>query len=309
LSAVSVVLLLTGVVSWLSGPWAITIGPWAITTTRPYKPIGAAIDMLIAAALLCPPFTRALRSGSSVALYGTGVVVALMCSLGPVAQVFHHRFWYKPPYAWLMSLPGFDSARVPALFTAVGGVCLAALAALAVAQLTSPATRRARLVAVIVGALIVADGWSRRPAVALPLPTPSAFSADLVVELPTRGWVEDAAAMYRGMQHGRPVVNGYSGFGAPHYGLLMRDLRAYCYDSLDATRGGRSMDVVIWRADPDGERVERALSARWPLAPREETADAVILHVPRDAGSISSPTVDNGIDLKGLCPVPSDASR
>ena len=31
--------------------------------------------------------------------------------------------------------------------------------------------------------------------------------------------------MYRGMSHGRPVVNGYSGWVPPHYVQVQADLR------------------------------------------------------------------------------------
>ena len=41
-----------------------------------------------------------------------------------------------------------------------------------------------------------------------------------VVELPMGFSGDDLAAMYRGMYHGRPVVNGYSGFFPPSYDVL-----------------------------------------------------------------------------------------
>ena len=68
--------------------------------------------------------------------------------------------------------------------------------------------------------------------------------------------------MYRGMMHGRPVVNGYSAFAPPHYSLLRHDLERFCLDSLETTRAGRSLDVVIWRADGDAARLDAAAAAR-----------------------------------------------
>ena len=93
------------------------------------------------------------------------------------------------------------------------------------------------------------DGWVRLPIATAPRALPVAVSADLVVELPTRGYEEDVAAMYRGMFHGRPVVNGYSGWVPPHYVQVQADLREDCVKSLEGLRGGRSMDAVIWRGD------------------------------------------------------------
>ena len=42
----------------------------------------------------------------------------------------------------------------------------------------------------------------------------------VVLELPADDSGVNIAAMYRAIQHGRPLVNGYSGHTPPHYGLL-----------------------------------------------------------------------------------------
>ena len=103
-------------------------------------------------------------------------------------------------------------------------------------------------------AAVVIDGWVRLPVVPAPRPLPVTVTADLVVELPTWGYVEDVAAMYRGMSHGRPVVNGYSGFVPQPYAMVQADLKKGCVNSLEALRGGRSMDAVIWAARPASPR-------------------------------------------------------
>ena len=135
---------------------------------------------------------------------------------------------------------------------------------------------------------IVLDGWAVVPFVPVPRPVPVTLDADLVIELPTRGWVEDAAAMYRGISHKRPVVNGYSGYFPPHYVQLQRDLQNRCIASLDQLRGGRSLDAVIWRADPEAAEMDDALGQLWGRAIREETAEVVVYRVPRSA---SGPTL------------------
>jgi hypothetical protein len=86
--------------------------------------------------------------------------------------------------------------------------------------------------------------------------------------------------MYRSIMHGRPVVNGYSGSSPPHYGTLLADLQAHCFESLDALRRGRSLDVVIWLRDPGTAGFDAAAAAQWPNAVRDEAAELVVLRVP-----------------------------
>jgi hypothetical protein len=185
----------------------------------------------------------------------------------------------------LLPVPAHD--RVPALFGGIEVLCLAVLAALAVKRLAPQPTRRSHAAVVLLAAAIVFDGWAFVPVVPVPRPVPVALDADPVIELPTRGWVEDAAAMYRATMHRRPLVNGYSGYFPPHYAQLQRDLRNGCVASLDGLRGGRSLDAVVWRADPDAVRIDAALHELWSTARREETPDVVIYRVPRSA---SDPT-------------------
>ena len=246
-----------------------------------YKVLGIGLDLAILAVLFSERLNTLVRSGSMVALYGAGAMAALILALGPVARVVGHRFWYKPPYAWFIQLPGFDSTRVPARFASVEVLCLAVVAAFAITWLWPAITRKSLVATMILGVAIVLDGWSSIPVVAVPRPLPTSHQADLLVELPTRGWVQDAAAMYRSMRHGRPIVNGYSGFLPPHYIALQRDLHNDCVKSLEGVRGGRSMDAVIWKAAGSAPAVDQGLRELWPSATREETADVIVYRQPR----------------------------
>jgi hypothetical protein len=124
-----------------------------------------------------------------------------------------------------MLLPGFaDGFRAPARFAMLAALGLSAAAALALARLTPGLANGTRAVITGVVALgVLADGLvypvTFEPAPA-PLDVPAAVPADAaVLELPI-GVFEDAAAMYHGTQHGRPVANGLSGFEPPHYAAL-----------------------------------------------------------------------------------------
>ena len=250
-----------------------------------YKMFGIALDLGILAALLSARFLNLLRTGSLSGLYGTGLIVTSVLALGPVGRVFGHRFWYKPPYAWLMQAPGFDSARVPALFSCVQIVCLAVIAAFAITRIWPVSTRRSLMATVLIAAAIVLDGWMAVPVVTVPPALAAEVHADLVIELPTRGVMEDVAAMYRGISHARPVMNGYSGWMPPHYLQLQKDLRNNCVKSLEAVRDGRSVDAVIWRSDPSATAIDLALGQLWSNATREERADVIVYRQPRSPSS------------------------
>jgi hypothetical protein len=113
--------------------------------------------------------------------------------------------------------------------------------------------------------------------------------------------MDDAAAMYRAMSHRRPVMNGYSGYSAPHYGYLLFDLGFFCFDSLDAARGGRSLDVVIWVGSEEARRMDAALLERWGSSVREAFGGTVVYHVPRAPGYRSTAAVDPVVDLRYFC--------
>ena len=87
-------------------------------------------------------------------------------SFGPRPSYHGMPFWYRPPYAWLMELPGFQNVpRTPARFAMLAQLCLAAAAALAVVRIRERLSPR--IAAGVVGAAIavaVADGWIPRAA-------------------------------------------------------------------------------------------------------------------------------------------------
>ncbi|HWI19072.1 MAG TPA: hypothetical protein VNT81_15065 [Vicinamibacterales bacterium] len=256
---------------------------------RPYKAISVGLYLAIIAVFASRRFRVALRSASMPVLYLTALVAASALALGPVGRVFGHRFWYKPPYTLFLGLPGFDAARVPALFASIEIVCLAVLAAFAVTRLWPVVSRTSLAATAAIGLLLVVDGWVVLPVVAVPPPPPPSLRADMVIELPAYGWVENVQAMYRGMTHGRPVVNGYSGYVPPHFHQLQLELFKDCVATLDRVRSGRSMDAVIWKNAGAALAIDGQLRSVWPDAIREETAAAIVYHQPR---SLPAPNAD-----------------
>ena len=95
------------------------------------------------------------------------------------------------------------------------------------------------------------------------------------------------------------MVNGYSGYGPPHYGALSFDMQKGCVDSLDGVRGGRALDVVVHTDTEGWASILEAVRQRWPDAPEDASGGVVVRHVPADAGATAA--YDDPIDLGDFC--------
>jgi hypothetical protein len=287
-------------IDWAHGPFDLDLGLLRVSVTALNKPLGAALSALLVSAALSPHTWASARRGGIVGLYVTVFVVATVLMLGPEGQLMGTRIWYKAPSAWLLELPGFDSVRVPARWASIQILAGAVLCAFAIAGWRARTPRRAATTVAILAAAITLDGWYILPVAPTPAPLPLPVRADLVIELPVHGWVEDVAAMYRGMSHGRPVVNGYSGYGPPHYDTLSFDLQKGCLDSLDAVRGGRSLDVVVHTDAEGGASALGAIRKRWPSAPEDGGNGVIVRHVAATAARAIA-AHDDPIDLRDFC--------
>ena len=287
-------------IGWIYGPFDLGFGPLHVSVTALNKPLGAALSAVLLSAILAPATWASARRGGLVGLYVTVFVIATVLMLGPEGQVMGTRFWYKAPSAWLLELPGFDTVRVPARWASIQILAGAVLSAFAIARWRERSPRTSAPLVAVLALAIALDGWYILPVAPAPAPLPLSVSADLVVELPVHGWVEDVAAMYRGMSHGRPVVNGYSGYGPPHYGALSFDMQKGCLDSLDAVRGGRSLDVIVHGAAEGGASTLDAVRQRWPDAAEEARSGVFVRHVPA-SGRRATTAHDDPIDLRDFC--------
>jgi hypothetical protein len=216
---------LAAAVTLAIGPWSLQLGPLAITGARFRKPLSLAIVSLTVAMLLSRGMAQAFRSRSVLAFYVVATGVCWLMCLGPIGRFGGTVFLERPPYFWLVDLPGFNALRVPTRFAMVGALTLAIAAAVGFARFITP---RARLLAAAMLVALVADAWPRPiPVVGLPQPyrLPDAAKEAAVVELPLGGVVGDVFAMVRGITHRRPVVNGYSGHAPPPYEVLRAALQ------------------------------------------------------------------------------------
>ena len=197
---------------------------------------------------------RSVDAGrTTILFYAAATILMWVLAIGPGGEGLDPASPYHP-YAWLLSLPGFNGLRVPARFAMVGTFCLAMSACLAVAHLASLSlfagdgsswSRRARwLAGVAVIAGLLADGMTRRVPVVPPpgkVILPGSQQA-AVIELPLENTDVSIEAMYRSIFHRQPLVNGYSGHFPLHY---------------------RALSLSLWRGDVSGLFY---LARRRPLA-------------------------------------------
>jgi ABC-type tungstate transport system substrate-binding protein len=244
----------------LHGPWVLTMGKVTVLSVRVVsKPLSIGVLLFLIALAFEPRFSSAWRRRSPLMFYVLATAVMYLLCLGPQPHFLGETFMYRAPYGWLMNLPGYDTIRVPARFAMLAALCLAVSAALGFARLT--ARRRGTIrtaLAAVVAFGVLADGWiGRMPLPELPVRLRALESlpqGTAVMELPLGDTSSDVVAMYRGMHHGRAVVNGYSGFFPRSYDALRGGLAARNPRMFDAiATWGPVVVAVDQREDPRGE--------------------------------------------------------
>jgi hypothetical protein len=208
------------------GPWTIEWGGRTLVSVRVVsKPLSIAALLLVLALALVPRLQNAWRRRSPLMFYVLATGLMYLLCFGPQPHFLGTAFMYRGPYSLLMMLPGFDAVRAPARFAMLAALCLSVVAAMTFVRLTHRwrwYVRSAVLLLVVCG-IIVDSAVGEMTLRDLP---PQLIGADTtpagaaVLELPLGDIGGDALAMYRGMYHGHPVVNGYSGFFPKSYDVL-----------------------------------------------------------------------------------------
>jgi hypothetical protein len=202
--------------------------------------------------------------------YLLGFAAAVWLSLGPAPQAFGRPIELFSPYRFLYDhVPAFDGLRVPARLAMLGALMLSVLAGFGADVV---ARRRGGI-----AALTVACGVFLLEATHVPftvngmapvrdLVTPEARiypaaqapavyqemarqpEGNVLVELPLGQPDYDLRAMYYSTVHWKPIVNGYSGFFPPHYGLLttaLSEIPRHADVSLEALRGSGATHAIV----------------------------------------------------------------
>jgi hypothetical protein len=224
--------------SYLVGKNSIGIWRWLPTAvaTDPEKELFPGVLVIVFAAIAIAGARKNPRFGQWIGLYSLIAVAAVLLSFGPRVSVWGAVLTSHGPYDWLLRIvPGMDGMRVPARFAIVVIAALSVLAACGVAFVLERIESPWRGIAIAFSlAAIAAEGW------AVPLPVLPftargrsedhavatwlrASPAGAALHLPARPPAfQDLAYQYATLQHGHPIVNGYSGYTAP----LLEFLRA-----------------------------------------------------------------------------------
>lgn len=274
----------------LFGPWRLEIaGVRLLSVGTPQKPFSVAVLLAAIALGLHPAVRTGWRRRSPLAFYTiAGAVMWLFC-LGPSPTLLNQPLLYKAPYSWLLLLPGADGVRVPARFWILATACGAAAAGLAWVQVAARLPRlRSALPAVLCG-LILLEAWPEAvPLLDPPAPRPATTRASARLELPVRAG-HDLIALYRATGHHRPLLNGYSGYFAPHYWAMQHLLDRHDPRVLDVLSSLGPIEVVIDSdQDQDGEwRAYVGSHPRAEIAGRE--ADYTVFRIARNTTSYALP--------------------
>jgi hypothetical protein len=253
LSAIAAVAIGATLIRDVIGPWHL--GPLSVTDPR--KPFSIAVLALAVLLFRTRPVRHAAETRSVSAFYLLGLCAMWVLALGPAPKLLGTPFLYRPPYEWLMALPGFNTLRVPARFLALGTLCTSVLLAFVIARVSVNRSRR-RLIITVTAIGLVVDGAAHLSVQAAPSRGPTWSNVDAVIELPA-GRLADFAAIHRGMVHGFPIVNGYSGYFPPHYLPLLYALDHGHLDVLQEFPSPRGIAVSIDRSNANALAMSSAL--------------------------------------------------
>jgi hypothetical protein len=215
-----------------------------VVTQEDYLFPGLTVLVLIAAGIL---FCRWRGVGARrFIFYTASAVLMAWMAFGPAAEQWSSETLWRA-YGWIAWLPGFSGLRVPARFFMLTTLCLAVAAGLAMAALATTYPKRQRILAAVAAVGLLADGWiSAMPLGAPPRPFGSPLGREgRVLELPVTDDNVNIAAIYRGILHGLPVVNGYAGYVPPHAAIIDWALRRRDPSILTELRRGQPLYVAV----------------------------------------------------------------
>jgi hypothetical protein len=207
-------------------PGTRVVAGMSLAMHSPHKPLSVVWLALIASVLSTRTVGSAWTARAPAAGYLLLLAAAWILALGPEPTLYETPVWYAAPYLWLYEIaPGFSEFRVPARFWMIALAALSGLSALGTVELMRIGRRLSVPIIAALGLAIVAEGWmSRMPLVAVPVSLSIPAEAVAVLELPTPDAQRDATAMYRSLSHGRPVINGWSGYAPPSHARAMPEV-------------------------------------------------------------------------------------
>lgn len=287
--------------AWMFNPWKIELPGLRISSESPYKQMSIAVLLLVIWFATTMPARRAWARRSRLAFYVLAAILLFVCSFGPRPRFAGHEFLYEPPYRWIMQIPVFGSIRVPARFAMPAMLALATAGAIGFSGIPAGSRWRRRVLAVaLIG--IAADGWlAPVPLAALPDTWPASRASGFVavIELPLGDLFGDLAAMYRATLHGRPVVNGSSGFQPGHYAALRTALAEHDPIAFDWLSPPGQVLVVLDRTAADAAEWDQFLSS-YPRVTRLSSDDRWGYYALAPAPEPPPPCTGQALNIRGI---------
>ena len=260
--------------------------------------------------LVVSPATRTrvrgfLRDRGFYALAG---VMLLWLSLGPAPQAFGRPIAIASPYLFLYEhVPAFDGLRVPARLAMLVALMVAVLAgygARSIARCRGGTALLAVLCGLFLleathipftlnGTALVRDLVTPEARVYPPAQAPAVYrelarqtEAGVLIELPLGQPDYDIRAVYYSTVHWQPLVNGYSGFFPPQYGLLttaLSEIPRHADLSLEALRASGATYAIVHEGayrQGEGEATSAVLRGAGAVELFRQGSD-VLLRLPR----------------------------
>ncbi len=224
------------------GRIVIDLGPATVLMASAWRLLQSAAVAAIVLVAVSPRARAFLRGvpGSMAGFSAAAAGATFLLSLGPQIRTMGRRVG-TGPYAWLMALPGYDGVRVPARFGMLALLFLSVLAGYGATALCGWRRRAGPALVALAGALFLAEATVvplprnvrlAEPGVRLTAPGPvrqgddiapvyravAALDDAVLVEFPFGVTAYELQYMFASIWHGKPLVNGYSGFAPPAYG-------------------------------------------------------------------------------------------
>jgi hypothetical protein len=307
LLAVSVIHLFIAGATLLYRRFTLDLGLFTIRVTNVDQLLLRAVVLVAVAAVFSPGCrSRIAAFMRTRGFYLLALLAAMWLSLGLAPQTLGRPLNLTGLYQLLYSyIPGFDGLRVPARFNMIAVLMLAVLGGYGAAALSR--WRWATPTFVILTTAFFAESLVRpfpingmgtlrdyatpEARVYRPARAPVVYrrlaqeSGVVLAELPLGQSDYDIRAMFYSVVHHARLLNGYSGFFPPHYGLLtlsLSDVPSHAMLAWDALRSGGVSHVIVHEAawlDDRGLRTTAALTQLGATEIFREGSD-VILRMP-----------------------------
>ncbi len=234
---VAVLIAWTGGVSWHLAGWPVRVT--SVRRALKWMVVFGAGALVVASRLRTRPLPS---SGDLTPFFVVAVVFSVWMSLGPEPRVGAMRMEGLSLYGFFFDwVPGYNGLRVPARFAMVAMLALALAGASALAAIAGW-RRLGRPLLTLIAVLFLAEAyavpvamnqsWTSSPRYAEPWPAvhplnegPLAYrhvllmpAGTVLLELPFGDPAWDLRYVYYAGLHGKPIINGYSGYFPDGYG-------------------------------------------------------------------------------------------